>query len=134
MLTSDMFFEIFVFYANLYNGEKIKRKKLQIVIDSIIEQLCVYYIQSKPNGRLNVRASIINKISSVNEDEDKNILEALNALLRKYDEAFSKAYIDHDKDFTEFINNELKNLVLSITEHNLHTNDEYSILLRGFLR
>lgn len=133
MLSTDMLLELYKIYLENTTGKKYKRKKLKIVVDSIMEQLCGFYLNSRPNSAWNIRESILRKISNTPSDEDKDVLSAFNSLLREYDEAFSKSYSDHSKNHQDFINKELKNLTLALINHSLHRSDQNADLIRGLL-
>lgn len=133
MLSTDMLLELYKIYIEITTGKKYKRKKLKVVVDSIMEQLCGYYLNSRPNSAWNIRESILNKINQTTSDEDKDILRAFNNLLRDYDETFSKSYSDHSESIHGFINNELRILTIALIKHSLHSTDQNADLLRGIL-
>ncbi len=133
MLSTDMFLELYKIYIEIISGKNYKRKKLKVVVDSIMEQLCRHFLNSRPNSAWNIRASVLNKINHTTTGEDKDVLSAFNSLLREYDEAFSKSYSDHSDNIQSFINNELKELTVALIKHSLHRTDQNANSLRGIL-
>ncbi|TQR14749.1 hypothetical protein [Psychrobacillus soli] len=133
MLSTDMLLELYKIYIEIITGKKYKRKKLKVVVDSIVEQLCGYYLNRRPNSAWNIRESVLIKIHQTTTDEDKDILSTFNSLLREYDEAFSKSYSDHSENLQEFINIELRDLTISLIKHSLHRTDEHANSLRVIL-
>ncbi|MCY8098848.1 hypothetical protein [Bacillus haynesii] len=133
MLSTDMFLELHKIYIEIISGKKYKRKKLKVVVDSIMEQLCGYYLNSRPNSAWNIRASVIKIVSQTTTVEDKDVLNAFNSLLREYDEAFSKSYSDHSDNQHSFIINELKDLTIALIKHSIHRTDQNADSLRGIL-
>ena len=129
-----MFLELHKIYIEINSGKKYKRKKLKVIVDSIMEQLCGYYLSSRPNSAWNIRASVIKILSqTTTDDEDKVVLNAFNSLLREYDEAFSKSYSDHSDNQHSFINNELMDLTIALIKHSIHRTDQNADSLRGLL-
>lgn len=133
MLSSDMFLELDKIYIEIKSGKKYKRKKLKVIVDSIMEQLCSYYLDSRPNSAWDIRASIITKLDQTTTAEDIDVLNAFNSLLREYTQTFSKSYSDHSSTQQNFINNELKILTIALIKHNIHKNDDNANSLRRIL-
>lgn len=137
MVSTDMLLELDKIYYECYTGKIYKRQKLKIVVDSIMEQLCGHYLNSRPISQrvsdLNTRKSILTKINEITADEDKKVLLAFNYMLREYEETFSKTYADHSRNFQNFINKELRDLTIALITHSSYINDEYAGSLRRLL-
>ncbi|MET3697012.1 hypothetical protein SAMN05877753_101410 [Bacillus oleivorans] len=134
MIDTSMILKLYELNIRINEGKKnISRKEIKIVVDSLIEQIYQYYFESKPNGILNIRQKINNELDSLQNEEDKILLRSLGSILREYNSAFSKDYIDHSSSFNTFLNNELKNLSLALVKHSYFSNDEHAKSLKGLL-
>lgn len=120
-------------YTLKYTTKKIYRKSTKVIIDSIAEQLCNHFFETKPSGIQSTRALVNKKISIFSAQEDKDILSALDAILREYPSVFSKTYSDHDSDFGDFLNNEVMTLSRALSNHSIFRNDDNAKKLRGLL-
>lgn len=121
-----------IHYTLKFTVNKINRKEMKVIVDSINEQLCNYFFQQKPSGQRT--RSLINKnMHGFSNQEDKEILIALDAVLREYPNVFSKTYSDHNSNFDEFMKNEMKKLCKALTEHSIFRNDDNAKRLRGLL-
>ncbi|GIO56904.1 hypothetical protein [Paenibacillus cineris] len=133
MLDTAMIWRLYEKYYTLkYTKKRISRKEMKVIIDSINEQLCNYYFQESPSGQ-RTRALINKNIQNFSNQEDKEILIALDAVLREYPIVFSKTYSDHNSDLDSFMNKELKKLSNTLINHSLFKNDDNAKRLRGLL-
>jgi hypothetical protein len=133
MINREMLQTLYGIYVDLqFSHNKTKRKKINIIIDSIIEQLCSFYFGITTKGHQHLRLIINKKIETFNE-EDKVVLKTLNAILRDYSNVFSKSYSDHEKDLNKFLQNELKDFCIAISEHSSFCHDDIAIDLRRLL-
>lgn len=111
MLTDSMTVKLIDFYEES-STKKIKRKEVKIIVDSLIEQLCQFFFQSCPDGISNIRKKINSSIAR--DNDNKEVLEKFDQMLRAYHEAFSKSYSDHTDSYNSFLNGELKTLILAL--------------------
>lgn len=134
MLDSAMIQRLFeIHYTLKYTNKKISRKAIKVIVDSIIEQLCNHFFDIKPNGIQKIRALINSKINSFTEQEDKDILNAFDGILREYPSVFSKTYSDHDSNFGDFMNQEVRILSKALSNHSIFRSDVNAKKLRGLL-
>lgn len=133
VIDTAMIDKLFEKLSNFKEKKRIRRKEMKVMIDSISEQLCSYYFDEKPSGQ-QIRELINNRIDSITDTEDKEILIALEGVHREYGNVFSKRYSDHDTDFNRFLEKEVQILSKSITEHSLFQDDVNAKRLRSLLR
>lgn len=131
MITNTMTIKLIDFYTES-TKKKVKRKKVKIIVDSLIEQLCNYFLKRQPNGIANIRVTI-NSILDKSEDNDKEVLNKFDRVLRSYDEAFSKGYSDYSDNFNSFLDGDLKELILVLIKYNYIEDTEFKSQLRELL-
>lgn len=134
MINSSIALRFYKFFQTSFIGEKIDRKEVKIMVDSLIEQLCDYYLQNKPNGIQNVRSSVNRKMKDISDEEDIQVLKALNSMLREYNDAFSKSYSDHTDTFNRFFNRELRDLLVCVSRHSCLSKNKGAQELWGLLK
>lgn len=101
---------------------KINRHNLKVIIHSLMEQICHIYFDSKPTGIQNVRILINSNINAHNE-EDMKLLQSFNAILREYNDVFSKDYTDHSADLLEFVDNQVRHFCTALFNHSRYISD-----------
>ncbi len=131
MITDAMAVKLIEFYKENEINKK-RRKKVKIIVDSLIEQLCKYYFNTIPTGIANVRV-LVNKEFSKFNTLDQSILFKLKSVLRNYDDAFSKDYSDYNDIYNEFVNGDLKDLIIILLDSGFLTNNELKNQLKGLL-
>jgi uncharacterized protein (DUF2164 family) len=134
MLNNGMVSKLYELHIETNKEKKGFRTVTKIVIDSITEQICEHFFNTKPNGNSNVRALINEKIDTISEQEDKNVLTTLKLILREYEETFSKLYTDHNTKLILFMNTELKNFCIALANHSYFAGNTEAINLRRLLR
>jgi hypothetical protein len=135
MVNSNMLQKLYEINIKISLGNtKIKRKEIQLLVDSCIEQVWHYYFKMKPKGiPENARLFLNTHLSSFTTEEDRVVLRGLLLLLKSYTIAFSKEYTDHTESFESFLNEELKKFALALVRHSFFRDDENAQILRGLL-
>jgi hypothetical protein len=130
-----MLLKLYEINLNISLGNtKIKRKEIQLLVDSCIEQVWDHYFQMKPRGiPESARLYLNTHLSNFKTEEDRVVLRGLLLILKSYTIAFSKDYTDHTESFESFLNEELKEFALSLVRHSFFRENENAQVLRGIL-
>lgn len=131
MITEPMTLELINIYSE-HTKKKVKRKKVKIIVDSLIEQICEHFLGHQPNGKVNIRLEINFKLNELMNNE-KDVLNKFQSILRTYDEAFSKTYSDYTDNFNSFLNVEFKALILVLIKYDYFQNHVLKSKLKELL-
>lgn len=134
IIASEMLLQLaFIYEKRRIEELKIKKLDFKIIIDSLTEQIIQYIFHLKPNGIINAR-EIINKNDLFKlHKQDRIVAEALNAVLKDYNEVFTKQYIDISDRINNFIDDALLNLSKALLNHKSLKNDINAKKLIGIL-
>lgn len=131
MITDEMAKKL----IDLYRPTRIcnpRRKYVKIIVDSLIEQLSNRYLGGTPRGIMNIRKQL-NTVIDDYKGKDKKMLLAMKDILIKYNEVFTKSYVDYEDVYTEFIDNELRILVNILVKEKYFNNVKLATELGGII-
>ncbi|MCT4621576.1 MAG: hypothetical protein N4A62_19585 [Marinisporobacter sp.] len=133
MINSAMAVNLQGIYSVPIDRKTYNRKKIKIIVDSLIEQLCDYYFSRKPSGVSNVRVLINRDKGQFQDSQDKVILDSFSKVLRSYEDVFATSYCGHTEEVEKFVDEKLKELTRNISNHSNLSNNPEIQRLKGML-